>query len=102
MLAGRHFHDYAFDAGVDGPLHVVHHAARKGKNLRSQITLYDLADGGFITWRDRRHSGFNALDAGLGQSFGDANLVVLGKDHAGLLLAVAQGNVMKLYPLGEL
>ncbi len=96
VRAGRNFHHDAGDAAIDGALHVVDHAARERENLRTQLALDDLLDGRGVARRDHRHAGFDAVHAGFSQSFRDADLVVLGEDDAGLLLAVAQGDVVKL------
>jgi hypothetical protein len=95
------FHDHAVDAGVDGTLNVFFHAARKAEDLRSKIALDDGLDGLGVRRRHDRHAGFDAVHTGFGQTLGDANLVVLGHDDAGLLLAVAQGDVVNLDVLGE-
>ncbi len=42
------------------------------------------------------------MHARFGQAFGNPDLLILGEDDAGLLLAVAQGNVVKLDLLGEM
>ena len=102
VRARRHFHHDARHAAIDGALHVVHHAAREREDLRTQVALHDFLDRRRIARRHHRHAGFDAVHAGFGQPFGDADLVVLGEDHAGLLLAVAQRDVVKLHLLGEM
>ena len=42
------------------------------------------------------------MHAGFRQAFGDPDLVVFGEDDAGLLLAIAQGDVVDLDLLGEM
>ncbi len=83
-------------------LHVIDHAAGEGEDLRSEIALYDFFDGSGVARRNHGHAGFDAVHARFGQPFGDADLVVFGEDDAGLLLAVAQRNVVKLDLLGEM
>ena len=89
-------------AAIDRALDVVHHAAGERENLRAEIALYDFFDGRGVAGRNHRHAGFDAVHAGFGQPFGNADLVVLGEDDAGLLLAIAQGDVVKLNLLGEM
>ena len=102
VLAGRNFHDHTLHAAIHGALDVVHHAARKGENFRAEVALHDILDGRGVTGRNHGHARFDAVHAGFGQSFGDADLVVLREDHAGLLFAVAQRHVVKLNLLREL
>ena len=90
------------DAAIHRALHVVHHAAREGENLRPEVALDDFLDRGGVARRHHRHAGFNAMHAGFGQRFGDADLVVFGEDDAGLLFAVAQRDVVKLDLLREM
>ena len=72
---------------------------RRSVGPRLRLTISLMAS---LSWRHDRHAGFDAVDAGLGQPFGDANLIVLAEDHAGLLLAVAQRDVVDLDLFGEL
>src|SRR5215469_1321729 len=100
--AGRNFHHDALYAAIDGALHIVNHAAGKRENLGAELAPDDFLDGGGIAGRYNRHAGFNAVHARFSQTFGDANLVVHGEDHAGLLLAIAQRDIMELDLLGEM
>ena len=52
-----------------------------------------LGDGG--------HAGLDAVDLQRVELLGDGHLFLAPEDHAGLLLAVAQGDVMNLDLLGE-
>ncbi len=44
VLAGRDLHDDALDARIGRTLHVLHHAAGEGEDLRPEVAPHDLAD----------------------------------------------------------
>ena len=102
VLARRDLHDDAVDAGVDRALDVFLHAPREGEDLGPEVALDDFLDGVVVGRRHDRHAGFDAVDAGFGEALGDADLFVLGKNNAGLLLAVAQRYVVDLDIFREL
>ena len=102
MLARRHFHDDALDAGIDGAFDVVDHAAGEGINFRAEISLGQILDDAGVIAGDHGHARLDAVDTDFRQSLGDADLIVVVKRHAGLLLAVAQCHVMNLNFFGEL
>jgi len=74
----------------------------KAKICGPRLRLDDGLDGCGVGWRDDRHAGLDAVHAGFRQTFGDADFVVHGHDDAGLLLAVAQRDVVHFDVLGEL
>ena len=96
VLAGWNFHYDACDAAVNRAFDVVYHAARKAKNLRSEIALGDFFDGRLVGRRNSRHTRFDAMDPGFRERLGDGDLVVLVENDPGLLLAIAQGDVVYL------
>jgi hypothetical protein len=102
MFAGRNLHHHARHPGIDRSLHIVHHTAGEGKDLRSQISFYNLLNGRGIIGRNHRHTGLDALHTGLGQGFGNANFVILVEGNACLLLAVSQGNIVNFDLIGEM
>ena len=102
VRAGRNFHHDALDAAIHGALDVVHHAARERENLRAEVALHDFLDGGGVARRHDGHARFDAVHAGFGEPLGDADFVVFREDDAGLLLAVAQRDVVKFDLLGKM
>ncbi len=102
VLAAGDLDNNPLDAAVHGALDVGDHAARKGEDLRAELTLHDLPDRGLIGLGHGGHPRLDAVHAGFGELFRDPNLVVLGKHHSCLLLAIAQGDVMKGDLLGKL
>ncbi len=96
VLARGHLHHHARDAGIHGPLYVVHHAARESEDLRAKIPLDDLLDRRCVVWRHHGHAGLNSVDSSFGQALGNAYLVFLCESDACLLLAVSQGDIVDL------
>ena len=101
MLRGGHLHDDPFDPGVGGPFHIFGHAPGEGKYLGIQPHLGDDLDGFGIGGGDGGHAGLYALHSRFAEHGGDADLVILGEYHSGLLLAISEGDVVDLHSTGE-
>src|SRR5207344_3317198 len=86
VAAGRYLHHDAGDAAVDGALDVIAHAAREGVDLRGKPARRDAPDRLLVVPGHRRQAGLDPVHAGLGERFGDPDLVVRGELDADLLL----------------
>ena len=96
VRAGRDFHDQALDAAVHGGVDIGLHAAAEGIDIRTQVALDDGLYGAEIVLGYGGKTRFDAVDAGFGQGLRNADLVIVGVGDGGLLLAVAQRNVVNL------
>ena len=94
--AGRNFDDNALRTAVGNLVDICLHAARKGKDLRPEITFDDVCDGLCIRRRNGGHARLNPMDPPLGKPFRNGDLVVMREDKPGLLFAVAERHVMQL------
>ena len=80
-------------ADVGGQVKVLLQAANTGGDPGVFAAVGDLGDGIGVLLGVTGHTGLDLRDAHLVQQLGDGYLILFGKDHAGLLLAVAQGAV---------
>ena len=94
VLRRRYLNGYAVDSAIDGPLHVIDHAATEHEYLRAKVAADYFLDGCLVVWRDRRCAGLYPVDACLGKLLCDIHLLVLLEDNTGLLLAVPQRDVV--------
>ena len=95
VSGGGDLDDDAGHAALAGHLHVGHHAAGEGEDLGVEIRLHDRLDRRSVLGRDDRHARLDSIDARSGELAGKRELVVGVEGDPGLLLAVAQRNVVK-------
>ena len=84
------------DPAVDGEFDVAHHAPAEGIDLGGNPGRCDPLDRIRVGGRYCGKAGLDAMDPGFGQRLGDPQLVVGGELDSGLLLAVAQRDIMNL------
>ncbi len=100
--AGGDLYNYAVYAAVNSSLHVVHHTTGETKDLRTQVPFYDLFDRGLVRGRYGRHTRLDTVYPHLGQLLCNPYLILFGEDDPGLLLAVAQSDIMDPHLFGGL
>ena len=98
---GRHLHHDAVDPRLERELDVGDHATGEGEDPRGEPGRGDPLHRLEVGRRDGREPGLDAVDAGLGERLGDPHLLVGGEDDAGLLLAVAEGDIVHRHPRGR-
>ena len=93
-VADGDLNDHPFGATVQGHVNVPLGGPDKGVDLRLGEVFTDLCNGAVVRFGHGRHARLDAGDPHLHQLFGDAQLVVCRKDHAGGLFPVPQGGVV--------
>ena len=101
VVAGGNLDDHARAAAGLDDLDLFGDAAREGEDFRLQSEGGDVLDGGFVLLGDGGHAGFDAVDAEGIELLGDGHFLFAAEDDGGLLLAVAQGDVVNLDFRGE-
>ena len=99
MGTGRDLDHDAFDTAVHSLFHIVHHAAGETENLRTEIPFNDLLDRRFIRRGDGRHARLDPMHAYFSQLFSDTHFIVFREDHACLLFAVTERDIVNRHLL---
>ena len=68
----------------------------KAKNLGFQAQAGDVLNRGLVLLGDGGHARLDAVDSQRVELLGDGDFLLAAEDDGGLLLAVAQGDVMNL------
>ena len=102
MIARRNFDDHPFAAAGFYYLNFLGNAAPEGEDLRLQPEAGDVLNRGFVLFGDGGHARLDALDSQRIELLGDGHFFLAPENHGGLLLAVAQRDVVQLDLRGKI
>ena len=96
VVAGGNLDDDAFAPAGLHHLDFFGNAAGERQDLRLQAERGDVGDRGLVLLGHRRHAGLDPVDAQRIELLRDRHFLLAAEDDGGLLLAVAQRDVMNL------
>ena len=96
MVARGNLDHHAFAAAGLDYLNFLGNAAPEGEDLRLQSEAGDILNRGLVLFGDGGHARLDAVDSQCIELLGDRDFFFPPENHGGLLLAVAQGDVVQL------
>ena len=101
VVAGGNFDDHAGAAASLDDLDLFGDAAGEGEDFGLQAQRGDILNGRFVLLGDGGHAGFDAVNAEGIELLGDGHFFLAAEDDGGLLLAIAQGDIVDFDLGGE-